>query len=194
MRLNVNVTSQGRLLDALLFLPDSSEGPLPALLFEGTMTGATNQITEYVAKEVADQNFVCLVMDHSFYSEEEGLAQPWESPSKRLGDLKAALQFLQHHNSIDPQKIVGVGVSVGAEYLAQICREDNIIRGLIILEGPFDDSQNMAKDLDIPTIVIDETHLDSAVDEIVLWTRTLFDGAFVQEEPQVKVDWSVMDE
>ncbi|WP_413942952.1 alpha/beta hydrolase [Bdellovibrio sp. HCB-162] len=194
MKITVTFTSQGRMLEGLLFLPESSQGVVPGLLFEGSMTGATNQIAELIAREVSLQGFVCLVMDHSFYGDDEGAAQPWESPSKRLEDIKAALRFLIEHAAVDSEKIVGVGVSVGAEYMAQVCRETNYCKGLIMLQGPFDDSQNVTRDLEIPSIVIDETHLDSAVDEVVLWTRTLFNGSLPEQknEPQ-NIDWSRSD-
>ncbi|WP_374073975.1 alpha/beta hydrolase [Bdellovibrio bacteriovorus] len=194
MKVTVNFTSQGRMLEGLLFLPDNVMGVSPALLFEGSMTGATNQITEYIAREASLQGLVCFIMDHSFYGDEESAAQPWESPSKRIEDIKAALEMLLEHAAVDHEKIVGVGVSVGAEYMVRVCQETRYCKGLIMIQGPFDDAQNTAKDLDIPSIVIDENHLDSAVDEVVLWTRTLFNGRLPEEaEAPGKVDWSRSD-
>lgn len=193
MKITVNFTSQGRLLEGQLYLPDKAQGVSPALLFEGSMTGATNQITEYIARETSQQGFVCFVMDHSFYGDEESAAQPWESPTKRWEDIKAALHLLSEHSAVDHDKIVGVGVSVGAEFMAHVCRDTNYCKGLIMLEGPFDDAQNTARDLDIPSIVIDETHLDSAVDEVVLWVRTLFNGRLPEEAEIPSMDWSRSD-
>lgn len=195
MKLTVNFTSQGRLLEGTMFLPDDETKPAcVACLFEGSVTGATSQITEYIAREVAAQGFACLVLDHSYYGEDEQAAQPWESPAKRLGDIKAALRFLEQQSMVDKERIVGVGISVGAEFLAQAAQETGVLKGLVMVEGPFDDSQNLIGHLDIPSIVVDETHLDSAVDETVLWIRTLFDG----NRPQAQVmdsrpDWSVSD-
>lgn len=194
MKLSVNITSQGRMLDASLFLPDPvSEKPSTALLFEGSITGATNQISEYIATEICKQGFICLLLDHSFYGEDETAAQPSESPSKRIEDIKNAFRLLSEHPSVNPEHIIGVGVSVGAEFLAQACRESTLCHGLVLLQGPFDDAQNRVKDLTIPSIVIDETHLDTAIDEIVLWAKTVFNGNLPEEETSEKIDWSRSD-
>lgn len=193
MKLTITFTSQGRLLEGCLYLPKNSSEHLVGLLFEGSMTGATNQITHYIAREVSEEGFACLVMDHSYYSEDEGAAQSWESPSKRTEDIHCALSFMQKHGTIDPEKIIGVGVSVGAEYMAQVCRESNVCKGLVMIQGPYDDAQNKAQDLDIPTVVVDETHLDSAIDETVMWARTLFNGKFAENPNPPLVDWSRAD-
>lgn len=190
MKVTVNFTSQGRMLEGQLFLPLEDKGPFATLLFEGSITGATNQITEYLAREVSNQGFVCMMMDHSYYGDEESAAQPWESPSKRIEDIKAALNFLMEYPAVDKEKIVGAGVSVGAEFLTQVCKTTSLCKGLILVQGPFDDSQNVVGDLDIPTVVIDEAHLEAAVDEIVLWVRTLFNGRLVEDLKPSTYDWS----
>lgn len=190
MKVTVNYTSQGRMLEGTLYLPEAMDIAVPALLFEGSMTGATNQVSHHVAREVSAQGFVCFVMDHSFYGDDEGAAQPWESPTKRVEDIKSAFKLLIDHGAVDREKLVGVGVSVGAEYMAQVCRTTSLCKGLILLQGPFDDSQNQVHDLDIPTIVVDEAHLDAAIDEIVMWTRTLFSGGLPQFSKTSQVDWS----
>lgn len=193
MKVTVNFASQGRLLEGSLFLPEKAEEVAPTLLFEGSMTGATTQVTEYLAQEISKEGFVCLIIDHSYYGEEESAALPWESPVKRIEDIKAALSFLSEHAAVDKEKIVGVGVSVGAEFMAQVCRETNWCKGLVMVQGPFDDSQNLAGGLDIPTIVVDENHLDAAVDEIVLWVRTLLEGRVARDLEAPRFDWSQLD-
>lgn len=193
MKITVNFSSQGRLLEGSLFLPEGGEGLAPTLLFEGSMTGATAQVTEYLAKELSREGCVCLIMDHSYFSEFEGAPQPWESSLKRLEDIKAALQFLSSHSAVDKDKIVGVGVSVGAEFLGQVCRETNFCKGLVMVQGPFDDSQNLERDLEIPTLTVDESHLEAAVDEISLWVRSLFSGRGVVDLEATKVDWTNLD-
>lgn len=195
MKLVVNFTSQGRLLEGLMYLPDDDTRPTcVACLFEGSVTGATSQITEYIAREVAAQGFACLIVDHSYYGDDEQAPQPWESPIKRLQDIKAALRFLEQQSTVDPERIVGVGISVGAEFLGRVAQETGLLKGLVIIEGPFDDSQNLIGHLDIPSVVVDETHLDSAVDETVLWVRTLFGGNQPPVQGKdVRPDWSVAD-
>lgn len=193
MKLTVHFASQGRLLEGLLFLPENVEGLAPTLLFEGAVTGANNQVMERLAREISQEGMVCLMMDHSYFSEDEKAPQPWESPKKRVEDLKAALQFLSSHAAVDKEKIVGVGVSVGAEFMNELCRETNLCKGLIMVQGPFDDSQNIVKNLDIPSLVVSEEHIDRAIDEMVLWVHTLLGGAASQKINTNPLEWSNLD-
>ena len=176
MKVTVHFTSQGRLLEGSLFLPEEIQESAPTLLFEGSMTGTTNQFTEYLAREACKEGFVCLLIDHNYFGEQEGASQPWESPVKRQEDIKAALAFLSQHEAVNKEQIVSVGVGVGAEYLAQVFRENHWCKGLAIVEGPFDDSSKLIRDLEIPTLVVPETPMDEAVDKIVIWARTLLKG------------------
>lgn len=176
MKVNVNIKSQGRLLDGLLFYKQNSESMEPALLFEGSITGATTAITHRLAEEISEEGFVCLIIDHNYFSEDEMAPQPWESPIKRIEDIKAGLQFLEKQSFVDSEKIVGVGVSVGAEFIAKACQESGMCKGLIMVEGSFDDSQNLVGNLDIPTIIFDENDLERTAERIIVWARSLFVG------------------
>lgn len=193
MKLTVNFTSQGRMLEGALYLPEDPEKVFAAFLFEGSMTGATAQITEKLARDVSAEGFITLVMDHSYFSEDEQAPQPWESPSKRLQDIRSALGLLESHANVDKERILGVGVSVGAEYLVQVCQQGSSLKGLIFVESAQDDTRNLnLEHLGIPTQVVEEEHLDSAVEEIVLWARTLFNGGPMQSSGTY--DWSLSEE
>ena len=192
MRITVTFTANERLLEAALFLPDiDTKDPMPGLLFEGSMTGATAQITEYTARQISQQGYVCMVLDHSFYGEDEMAPHPWESPAKRIEDIKAGLLFLSQQEVVDREKIFGVGVSVGAEFLAHAIRETNICKGMVMIEGPNDDAQNYVGELDIPTVVVDEAHLDAAIDQTILWVRTMWDQNRQWPSRDKSIDWSL---
>lgn len=193
MKLTVHFVSQGRMLEGSLYIPENSNTSLPTLLFENSMTGATSQVAEYLAREISQEGFSCLIMDHNYFGEEEGAPQPWESPNKRMEDIKAGLTFLSAHSAVDKDKIVGVGISVGAEFMAQVCRETQLCKGLVLVQGPFDDSQNVTRDLEIPTVVVDEARLESAVDEIVLWVHTLFGTQISKKQTGTSIDWGLLD-
>ncbi|MBO9665916.1 MAG: alpha/beta hydrolase [Bdellovibrio sp.] len=190
MKITVTFTSQGRILEGGLFLPDKEQPePTAALLFEGSVTGATSQVTEHLAREICKEGFVCMILDHSYYSDDESAPQPWESPAKRVEDIKAAMHFLQEQGTVDREKIIGVGVSVGAEYMARAIQQTDICQGLVMIEGPNDDSQNLIGHVEIPSIVIEEQHLESTVDQTVIWIRTLLNGQSTRAHRE-SVHWS----
>ncbi|MEN0057982.1 MAG: alpha/beta hydrolase [Bdellovibrio sp.] len=195
MKITIHFISQGRMLEGSLYMFELNKGPVPGLLFEGSMTGATQQVTEFLARETSRHGFACLVMDHSYYGEDETATAPWESPSKRKQDIKEALDYLMHHVDVERDKIAGVGVSVGAEFLAEASRETPIMKGLVLIQGVFDDAEKVAERVDVPTFIVDETHLDAAVDETVEWIEKLFRGGVPEKGAgQAVVDWSQMDE
>lgn len=175
MIVTVNFTSHERMIEALLFLPEKAvEHQTTALLFEGSVTGVTNQITEYIADQVSSQGFVCLVMDHAFYGSTETVINAIMPPERRIEDLIAAMNFLKIHKAVDPEKIIGVGVSLGAHFMVEACRKTTLCKGLVIVRGPLDETPENLESLPVPHILIDESSLDSAADEITLWSRTLF--------------------
>ncbi|MDG0816070.1 alpha/beta hydrolase family protein [Bdellovibrio svalbardensis] len=196
MKLTVTFSSQGRMLEAALFLPPQSTSELsPALLFEGTMTGATAMVTEHIAHDLSEEGFVCMVLDHAFYGDDESSAQSWESPYKRVEDIKAGLKILSEQATTDRESIVGVGVSVGAEYLARAIHESSVCKGFVMVQGPFDDAQNHVGNLDIPTLIVNENNLDAAVDEISIWVKTLLNrpGNMKPLNKSAPFDWSNYD-
>lgn len=194
MKITVTFNSQGRMLEGSLFIPDRDRSHQnAALLFEGSITGATSQLTEHLARALCDEGFVCMILDHNFFGDDEASPQAWESPSKRVEDIKAAMRFLQQQGPVDAERIVGVGVSVGAEYIARAIQQTDICRGFVMIEGPFDDAQNFVGHMDIPSTVIDSQNMESTVDQATLWIRTLF-GDQMGRTAQDFADWSQMDE
>ncbi|MGE5085691.1 MAG: alpha/beta hydrolase [Bacillota bacterium] len=193
MKITVTFNSQGRMLEGSLFIPGPDEAhQKPALLFEGSITGATSQYTDRLARAISEEGFVCMILDHSFFGDDESSPQAWESPSKRVEDIKSALHFLQEQGIVDPDRIAGVGVSVGAEYIARAIQQTDVCRGFLMVEGPYDDAQNFIGDMDVPSVVIDSQNFESTVDQAVLWLRSLFGelgGAY-----QDSVIWNRMDE
>jgi len=202
MKISVSFISEGRMLEGVMYLPpDTHSIPLPGLLFEGSMTSATTQVTDHIAQLVADEGFIAMVLDHSFLGDSEKSALSWESPGKRIEDIKAAFDFLSKQESCDKNMIVGVGVSVGAEYLAQAVEQSMktgeripLCNALAMLEGPYDDSQKYVSSLDIPHVVIDDSNIESAVEELVMWVRSL--GSQLRQKETWRastVDWSQTD-
>ena len=190
MKLTVPIPSQERLLEAALFIPPYDAKELaPAILFEGSMTGATLKLTEHLAEELSHEGFVCLVLDHSFYSEDETSALCWESPGKRVADIKAALKFLKQHAITDADCVVGVGVSVGAEYLARAIRETDVCKGFVMVQGAHDDAQNFIGEVDIPSTILNEKDLSATADEISIWARSLINKPQSLHRPYGSADW-----
>lgn len=193
MKITVTFNSQGRLLEGSLFIPGPDEThQKAALLFEGSITGATSQYTERLARAISEEGFVCMILDHSFFGDDEAAPQAWESPSKRVEDIKSALHFLQEQGIVDPDRIAGVGISVGAEYIARAIQQTDICHGFLMIEGPSDDAQNFIGEMEVPSIVVDSQNFEATVDQATLWLRTLFGERAQSYKDSVR--WNQMDE
>ncbi|WP_413584671.1 dienelactone hydrolase family protein [Bdellovibrio sp. HCB274] len=175
MKVTVTFKAQDRLLEAGLFIPERNqdEEPLAAILIEGAMTGAGPKFSEQVGRKLCDEGYVCMVLDHAFYNEDNRSAHSWESPSKRVVDILAALSFLKDNNLVNPERVVALGVSVGAEYLAQALERSDFCKGFVIIDEDRDNNVDLAARLEIPSIRITDYSYELAAEDASNWIATL---------------------
>lgn len=176
MKVTVTFTAQDRLLEAGLFIPEhnTDEEPLAAVLIEGAMTGGATEISEKIARTISDQGVVCMVLDHAFYNDDQGTPHSWESPSKRVADIVAALHFLRDNNIVNPQKLIAMGISVGAEYMTKALEVTNLCKGFVIIQDRHDSTPDFAARIEVPTTRIILHNYEGAAEEAVAWITALF--------------------
>ncbi|WP_413293358.1 alpha/beta hydrolase family protein [Bdellovibrio sp. HCB185ZH] len=176
MKISVTFNAEDRLLEAGLYIPDnnSHEEPLAAFLVEGAMTGGASQISDKLARAISDEGVVCMVLDHAFYNDDQEAPMSWESPTKRIADIVAALQFLKEHSIVNPEKIVALGISVGAEYMAKALELTNLCRGFIVIHGKNEEVPDFNRRVDVPITQIMNQNVETTAQEAVTWTQALF--------------------
>ncbi|WP_413582009.1 alpha/beta hydrolase family protein [Bdellovibrio sp. HCB288] len=176
MKVTVTFKAQDRLLEAGLFIPESNsdEEPLASVIIEGAMTGAGPKYADQVARRLCQEGFVCLVVDHAFYREDQRAPHSWESPSKRVADIVAALNFLKENNVVNPDKIVAVGLCAGAEYMAQALMNTDICKGFVIIDEDRDGVADLPSRLHIPATRITDYSYELASEDAAIWINTLF--------------------
>ncbi len=176
MKVTVTFSAQDRLLEAGLFIPENNtqEEPRAAVLIEGAMTGAGKQISDAVARAMCDEGVVCMVLDHAFYTDDQVSPQSWESPSKRVADIVSALYFLKDHSIVNPDKIVALGISVGAEYMVKALENTNLCRGFIVMDDKIQELPDFAARVDVPTTQISNPDYENAARDAVIWADALF--------------------
>ncbi|WP_413575040.1 alpha/beta hydrolase [Bdellovibrio sp. HCB290] len=175
MKVTVTFKAQDRLLEAGLFIPERNqdEEPLAAILIEGAMTGAGPKFAEQVGRKLCDEGYVCLVLDHAFYRDDNRSPHSWESPSKRVADILAALSFLKDNNVVNPERVVALGVSAGAEYLAQALEHSDLCKGFVVIDEDRDNEIDFAARLDIPSVRIADYSYELAAEDAANWIGTL---------------------
>src|SRR5215831_17028653 len=113
----VTFESESVELVGMLFVPDG-QGSHPALVLDGPLTSVKEQAQGNYARALAERGFVTLAFDHRFFGESGGEPRQYESPPKKIEDLRNAVTFLAARPEIDARRIGAVGVCAGGGYMA----------------------------------------------------------------------------
>lgn len=99
------------------------------------------------ARMLAAHGYGVLLLDRRGEGDSEGdfSARGWDG----AGDLRAAIAFLRRQPDVDPQRLGGVGLSVGGELLLQAAAETHALRA-VVSEGAGE--RSIAEQLDLPTV------------------------------------------
>jgi uncharacterized protein len=122
----------------ILHIPESSSGA-PALVFEGPLTSVKEQVTGNYAQAMARRGYVSLAFDHRYFGESGGEPRQYESPAKKVEDLRGAIDFLGGQPEVDPRRIGGVGICAGGGYMARAVADDPRMRAFGAVAGFFHD-------------------------------------------------------
>ncbi|WP_261300731.1 alpha/beta hydrolase [Paenibacillus andongensis] len=141
----ISFQADGLTVVGQVFLPQSAVrgGKLPALVFEGPMTGLKDQVVEVYAKKLADAGFLTLTFDHRFYGESQGEPRQFEAPGKKVEDLRDAVTYLLSRNDVDPEYIGAVGICAGGGFMAKAAALDKRIKALATVAGFYHDPNVM---------------------------------------------------
>lgn len=118
-------------------------GPHPALVVAGPMTSVKEQVTGVYAAALAVRGIAALALDHRHYGESGGRPRQYENPPDKIADLRAAVELLAGHPSIDGARIGMLGICLGAGYAAAATAEQPLVRALATVAGYFPDPHAM---------------------------------------------------
>jgi len=135
----VTFTSNGETIVGTLYLPEAS-GKHPAVVTDGPLTSVKEQATGNHARAMAERGFVALAFDHRFFGESGGSPRQYESPSAKIEDLHAALDFVAKRPEVDDDRVAVLGVCAGAGYAAGVVATDPRVRAFGTVAGFFHDA------------------------------------------------------
>lgn len=136
--LQVNFESNGDQIKGLLFVPAD---PAASVVLTGPLTSVKEQATGAYAKALAARGFAALAFDHRFFGESEGEPRQYESPPKKIEDVRHALTFLQNHPTTTGLPLAAVGVCAGGGYMAGAVAADPRIEAFAAVAGFFHDAE-----------------------------------------------------
>jgi len=134
----VTFDSNGETIVGTLYLPGAS-GKHPAAVTDGPLTSVKEQATGNYARAMAERGFVALAFDHRFFGESGGSPRQYESPSAKIEDLHAALDFVAKRPEVDHARLAVLGVCAGAGYAAGAVATDPRVHAFGAVAGFFHD-------------------------------------------------------
>lgn len=100
----------GITLAADLYLPEKTEGKLPALAVCGPFGAVKEQASGLYAQAMAERGFFTIAFDPSFTGESGGQPRYVASPDINTEDFQATVDFLSAQDTVDPERIGLIGI------------------------------------------------------------------------------------
>jgi hypothetical protein len=116
-------------------------GARPLLVFLGPLTSVKEQVPGNYARAMAARGFLSLAFDNRHFGESGGSPRQLEDPSKKIEDVRAAIDALVADPRVDAARIGAVGVCAGAGYMAGAVATEPRIRAFGAVAGFFHDAR-----------------------------------------------------
>jgi hypothetical protein len=134
--------SGGETLTGALFTPpDPPPGRLPAVVVAGGQTCVKEQMAQRYAERLAARGYAALAFDFRGFGESTGVPRDYESPSRKIEDIRNALTFLASQPDLDPGRLAALGIGVGAGYAAVASAKDPRLRALALVAHGLQDGE-----------------------------------------------------
>ncbi|HKE92793.1 MAG TPA: alpha/beta hydrolase [Povalibacter sp.] len=90
---------------------------------------------------MAARGFVALAFDHRTFGESGGEPRQFESPPRKVEDIRAAAAFLSRHAGMKGLPIGAVGVCAGGGYMAAAVADEPRLQAFAAVAGVFPDAE-----------------------------------------------------
>ena len=131
----VSFDSEGIVLQGTLHLPpDYSPGTRgPGIVVTGSWTTVKEQMAGLYARRLADQGFVTLAFDFRHWGASGGEPRQWESPARKIQDIRNAAAFLSSRDEVATDQVGGLAICASAGYLAHAVADGAPLRSIALV-------------------------------------------------------------
>ena len=132
----VRFDSGGETLAGLLFRPTRSDSA-PGVVVLGPFGFVKEQAPMQYATRLARDGYAVLIFDPRFSGESGGQPRRFESPSAKMADAVAALDWIMVQSGIDRARLAALGICQGASEMIAVAAVDARIRTLALVSGQY---------------------------------------------------------
>ena len=123
-------------LAGLLFRPVRSD-PAPGIVVLGPFGFVKEQAPMQYATRLAREGYAVLIFDPRHSGESGGTPRRLESPSAKIADTVAALDWLCVQPGVDRTRLVALGICQGASEMVAVAAGDRRVRALALVSGQY---------------------------------------------------------
>jgi fermentation-respiration switch protein FrsA (DUF1100 family) len=142
-RETISFTVEGDRIVGHLYLPESTNNPVPAVIVGGPMTSVKEQVTGVYARALSERGIAALAIDHRHYGESEGQPRQYEYYQHKIEDLSEAVNYLSQREDIDSDRIGALGICLGAGYISWTAVKNPKIKWVGAVVGYYRDVPEM---------------------------------------------------
>ncbi len=134
---SVRFPSNGVELVGTLFLPLVNAGNLPAITILGPFGFVKEQAPAQYASRLAENGFAVLIFDPRFSGESGGTPRRHESPSAKITDVRASLDYLITRSEVDGDRLGVLGICQGSSEMIAVAAQDRRVKTLVTVSGQY---------------------------------------------------------
>jgi len=140
---SIHFLSSGTRIIGTLFIPIGAPVRNAAIAILGPFGFVKEQAPAQYASRLADAGFITLIFDPRFSGESDGTPRRFESPSHKIEDVHAALDFLSNHAAVDTDRLGVLGICQGSSEMIAVAASDPRVKTLVTVSGQYIYPQNI---------------------------------------------------
>jgi uncharacterized protein len=137
-------TNQGVPLSGRFLRSAGRSGRRPIVLVVGSWLTVKEQMPLLYARRLAEAGYDAFIFDFSGFGESGGEPRHVEMPSRKIADLRAAVEFLRTVGFVDPDRVGSVGVCASAQNVLAALAQGVPIRTFASIAGWYHDPPSVA--------------------------------------------------
>jgi cephalosporin-C deacetylase-like acetyl esterase len=131
-RIDVEFPAEGDVtLRGWFFLPESGQGPFPAISMAHGYAGVKEQGIEPFARVFAEAGFAVLLHDHRGFGASDGSPRHDVDPWRQIADWRRAISYLESRQEVDAERIGIWGTSYAGGHVLVLGATDRRIKAVV---------------------------------------------------------------